>query len=107
MDSWGPHPGRWRRRAEAPCSNDSPKGECTLKGTPSPGTPPGDTVRESGCPLTAGIWVSLDKGALAEPLASSGDGLLKPALAGFPTKTPASERGARRGACTRRSLAVG
>ena len=47
-----------------PCSNNAPKGGCTLNDTPSQRTPLGDIVRESGCPLTAGISVSLDNSAL-------------------------------------------
>ena len=31
-----------------------------LNNPPSPTTPLGDIVRETGCPLTLGIWVSLD-----------------------------------------------
>ena len=47
-------------RSAPPCSNDSTKGGSKLNNPPSQRTPLGDIVRESGCPLTAGIWVSLD-----------------------------------------------
>jgi hypothetical protein len=47
-------------RSVAPCSGNCKKGGKRLNQTLRRGTPLGDTVRESGCPLTAGIWVSLD-----------------------------------------------
>lgn len=47
-------------RSLAPCSNPLQKGENQDNDAPRQRTPLGDMVRESGCPLTAGIWVSLD-----------------------------------------------
>ena len=45
-------------RSVPPCSNSSTKGATKLNNAPSQGTPLGDIVRESGCPLTAGIQTS-------------------------------------------------
>ncbi len=48
------------RRSRYRCSGSKTNGGDESDDSPSKATPLGDTVRETGCPLTAGIWVSLD-----------------------------------------------
>ena len=55
-------------RSLAPCMENNTEGENKSNDSLSQTTPLGDGMRETGCPLTAGNWVSLD----TNPLASDG-----------------------------------